>query len=328
MKPPKSKRLLYRVSHLCMLLNFIALVVTGVMRFTQPFSIAVTRVHMLCGLAVTVLIGFHIIGRLRQMKTMVKGRQGVNYAPVILSIVLTGLYLSAAWYAWPVAKQIVDLSYEARYKKEIFRTSQNVIGSEENTSLNAFKLTSEQASLSVEIDWSDMGSSADTDVAIWVETKSGSMIETMFLTSGLKYTEKIKRREGEPMRGDILPVWRNRYTAICGVDPDGKLDALSGPTKNHKFDLSNNLSSGEAFTVFVEINAKNDDQSSVIYAALIDPESPNAYTLLSILGTGKDAKYSGAINYNLDDLTTAKQLVDKILIHTIWDRKVEEDTEE
>lgn len=215
---------------------------------------------------------------------------------------------------------MVDLSYESRHKKEIFRASQNIIASDENTTLSSFKLTSEKASLAVDIDWSELGSKSDTDVAIWVETKSGSMIETMFLSNGLHYSEKIKRQSGEPMRGDLLPVWRNRYTAICGIDPDGQLDALSGPTKNHKFDLSNNLSSGEAFSVFVEINAKDDKQSSVIYAALIDPESPNAYTLLSILGSGKGAKYSGAINYDLNDLTSAKLLVDKILIHTVWEK--------
>lgn len=312
---------LYRVGHLCMLLNFIALVVTGVMRFTQPFSIAVTRVHMLCGFAITLLVAFHIIGRLRQMKSMVKSGNGNHYSSLIISLVLTGLYWSAAWFAWPGAKQVVDLSYESRHRKEIFRAKENIISSENEAATYVFKLTSEQASLSVEIDWTKLGIDSETDVAIWVETKSGAMIETFFLSNGLKYSEKLSHKEGEPRRGDILPVWRNRYTAICGIDPEGKLDALSGPTKNHKFDLNNNLSSSESFSVFVEINAAGDDQPSVIYAALIEPESNNPYTLLTLLGTGKDAKLSGAIHYELDDITTAKQIVEKILVHTKWENE-------
>jgi len=301
-----------------MLLNFIALVATGVMRFSQPFSIAVTRVHMLCGFAITLLVFFHIIGRLRQMKHMVKSRNGSHYPSLVISLVLTGLYWSAAWFAWPGAQQVVDLSYESRYRKEIFRAKQDVISADSEATTYAFKLTSEQASLSVEIDWTSLGIASDTDVAIWVETKAGAMIETFFLSNGLRYSEKLSHKEGEPRRGDVLPVWRNRYTAICGIDPDGKLDALSGPTKNHHFDLENNLSNGDAFSVFVEINAAGDEQPSAIYAAMIEPDSENPYTLLTLLGTGKDAKLSGAMDYDLSQLTTAKQLVEKILVHTRW----------
>ena len=68
----------------------------------------------------------------------------------------------------------------------------------------------------------------------------------------------------------------------------------------------------------IEINAANDDQPSVLYVALIDPESPNSYTLLSLLGTGEGAFKSGSINYELDDLTSAKNLVEKILVHAEW----------
>ena len=309
---------LYRVSHLCMLLNFIVLVITGVMRFTLPFSIEVTRVHMLSGFAITVLIGFHIFGRLRQMKLMVKSRDGVNYTPVILTLVLCGVYWSAAWYAWPGAKQIVDLSYESRHKNEIFRERNNVVGNTAADTVQTFKLATEKSSIDVTLVWTELGEKSDKSVAIWVETKSGSMIETLFISESLRFSEDAAWEGEQVKRGRVLPIWRNRYTAICGIGPDGIYDAISGPTKNHKFDLENNLTSQDAFAVYVEINAANDDQPSVLYVALIDPESSNPYTLLSLLGTGEDAFKSGAINYELGDLTTARELVEKILVHTRW----------
>ena len=309
---------LYRVSHLCMLLNFIALVVTGVMRFTLPFSIAVTRVHMLCGFAITVLIGFHIFGRIRQMKSMVKGRDGLNYTPVILSLVLSGVYWSAAWYAWPVAKQMVDLSYESRHKNEIFRQRDNVVGNTAEDSVHMFKLATEKSSIDVTLDWTELGANANKSVAIWVETKTGSMIETLFISESLRFSEDTNWEDEQVKRGKILPIWRNRYTAICGIGPDGIYDAISGPTKNHQFDLKNNLSAQDAFAVYVDINAANDDQPSVLYVALIDPESSNPYTLLSLLGTGEGAFKSGSINYELSDLTSSRNLVEKILVHTKW----------
>lgn len=317
----QNQSTLYRVGNFCMLLNFIALVVTGAMRFTQPFNIAVTRVHMLCGFAITLLISLHIIGRLRQLRRMVKTKNGFHYVPLLLSVVLCGVYWSAAWYAWPGAKQMVGLSYESRHKKEIFRAHENIVSSDKNSSVHAFKLASENVSLDIELDWSQLGIDANTDVAIWAETKSGSMIETFFLSNDLNYSEKLSHRSGKPTRGDLLPVWRNRYTAISGIDPDGNLDAISGPTKNHKFDLNSNLNKRETFSVFVEVNAADDKQPSIIYAAMIDPESTNPYTLLSLLGTGKDAKISGAINYDLSELTTSKHLIDKILVHTIWGKE-------
>ncbi len=309
---------LYRVGHLCMLLNFIALVVTGVMRFTQPFSIAVTRVHMLCGFAITLLVAFHIIGRLRQMKSMVKSRNGSHYPSLIISLVLTGLYWSAAWFAWPGAKEVVNLSYEARHKNEIFRERENVLGGITDSSVHTFKLSTENSSLDVTLDWTELGVNSEKSIAIWVETKSGSMIETFYVSENLRFSDDSRWEGAEAKRGEVLPIWRNRYTAICGIGPDGVYDAISGPTKNHKFDLSNNLTNREAFVVYVEINAANDNEPSVLYVAMIDPESNNPYTLLSLLGTGEGAFKSGSINYELGNLTTAKQLVEKILVHTVW----------
>ncbi|MGJ8657750.1 MAG: hypothetical protein ACSHX6_14980 [Akkermansiaceae bacterium] len=310
---------LYRVGHLCMLLNFIALVVTGVMRFTLPFSIAVTRVHMLCGFAISLLVAFHIIGRLRQMKSMVKSRSGSHYPSLIISLVLTGFYWSAAWFAWPGARQVVDLSYEARHKNEIFRERENVVGSVADSSVHTFKLSTEDSSVDVTIDWTELGVNSEKSIAIWVETKSGSMIETFHVSESLRFSDDARWEGAEVKRGEVLPIWRNRYTAICGIGPDGVYDAISGPTKNHKFDLKNNLTSREEFVVFVEINAANDNEPSVIYVAMIEPESNNPYTLLSLLGTGEGAFKSGSINYELGSLTTAKQLVEKILVHTVWD---------
>ncbi len=252
------------------------------------------------------------------MKSMVKSRDGVNYTPVILSLVLCGIYWSAAWYAWPVAKQMVDLSYESRHKNEIFRQRDNVVGNTAEDSVHTFKLATEKSSIDVMLDWTELGENANKSVAIWVETKSGSMIETLFISESLRFSEDAAWEDEQVKRGKILPIWRNRYTSICGIGPDGIYDAISGPTKNHKFDLENNLKAQDAFAVYVEINAANDDQPSVLYVALIDPESSNPYTLLSLLGTGEDAFKSGSINYKLSDLTSSRNLVEKILVHTNW----------
>ncbi len=311
---------LYRVSHLSMLLNFIMLVITGVMRFVLPFSLTVTRVHILCGFAITVLIGFHIIGRLKQMRTMVKGRDGFHHTPVILTLVICGVYWSAAWFAWPGAKEIVNLSYESRNKNIILRERENIVGNAMKDSVYTFKLATEKSSVDVVLDWTPAGIDSRKSIAIWAETKSGSMIETLYVSEDLRFSEDTAWEGQQIKRGEILPIWRNRYTAVSGIGPDGLQDAVSGPTKNHQFDLKNNLTGGEAFAIYVEINAADDEQPSVLYVALIDPESTNSYTLLSLLGTGEGAFKSGEINYELEKISSAKGLVEKILVHSRWEK--------
>ena len=320
------KKTLYRVMHLCMVLNFFALVITGVMRFTLPFSIAVTRLHIISGFIITILIGIHIFQRLKSLKQICKPRSKKDvkpsltvYLPIVYACVLSAVTWAAAWWAWPGAKQIVDLSYESQNHNLIFRERDNVVGKVTDSKVHTFKLLTENAGIDVQLDWlKKEDPDAPYAVAIWAETKAEQLIETLHLSEPLKFKEFTNWENSKKNRGQILPIWRNRYTTVSGVNPDGQEELQSGPTKNHQFDLETKLSAKESFNLYVEINAPNDDQPSVLYVAVIDPERPNPYTLLTLLATGEGAYKSGEMNFELDKLTTAKQLIDKILVKTVW----------
>jgi len=276
---------------------------------------------MLSGLAMTVLTGIHIVGRFRSMVVIIKPRNKQyrgrkSWLTPLSALVLCVLFWSAAWAGWPGASHVVGLSYESRHRKEIVREGGNVASVESANLTQTTKLTSEGASLVISIDWKKQANKA---VAIWAETKSGSIIETLYLSEALRFSDSHQWEAKDQGRGDILPIWRNRYTAICGVSPDGQVDLTTGPTKNHKFDLDSTLEGGESdFVIFVEVNGEADGLPSLIYAAQIESALPSPYVLLSLIGTSDGSVDDGELNYDVDGVSRDAEYVDKILVKTKW----------
>jgi hypothetical protein len=54
----------------------------------------------------------------------------------------------------------------------------------------------------------------------------------------------------------------------------------------------------------------------LLYTAYIEPDSDQPYALLELTGHGGGAETSGAIQYDLDAFTDAKQLIDLLLVKT------------
>ena len=152
------------------------------------------------------------------------------------------------------------------------------------------------------------------------------MIETLYLDQSLAYASAPKWGGSPTPRQRILPIWRHRYTMVSGLDPLGEVDAVTAATPDHSFTLDDYLVVGEgkSFILCVEVNAPRDPndrypdphigQPSLLYTAFIEPESENFYALLELTGHGGGAEESGAIQYVLGGFTTAKELLDLLLV--------------
>ena len=89
---------------------------------------------------------------------------------------------------------------------------------------------------------------------------------------------------------------------------------------------------GEPFTIFVEINSPNDPnksysdthigQPSILYSVYIDPKEPQKYYIAELTGHGGDGKVDGGIHYDTEPLTTAKEILDLVLIKHLFGPKV------
>lgn len=291
---------------------------TGTLRFFIPFTIELSRLHIFAGAATGILILIHIIDRIRLLKLKFKPRGGKKSwgLPVVTLLACAAFWL-AAWYGTPGVSHLMNFSYEQRNHAAIFRTQNNVATKDLGPFLRTVKLSSTGASIDLELLWSkDPQGSA---VAIWAETKAGSIIETLYLTGSLKYSESLSWENRTARRGEILPVWRHRYTAVCGVDPFGEVDLISQPTVNHQWLLDQKLDdANEGFVIFVEVNLPGDNAPSLIYATNIEPENPNPYTLLNLLAHSGGSEKDGELNYDLTKIPPTTNPIERILIKTQW----------
>ncbi|MEM7313920.1 MAG: hypothetical protein AAF497_12285 [Planctomycetota bacterium] len=167
-------------------------------------------------------------------------------------------------------------------------------------------------------------------VAVWAETTTGAIIETLYLDQAIAWTERPVWNGKETPRNQILPIWRHRYTMVSGIDPDGKVDTFTSATPTHSFSLDNYLTTSDAksFILCVEVNASGDPnetysdshigQPSLLYTALVEPANQPGYVLLELTGHGGGSEKSGAIQYDLESFTTATSLVELLLARTEW----------
>ena len=307
-----------RILYIALLFQFLVLLGTGALRFFVPFSMELSRLHICSGVATGVLILLHIIDRLRLLKLKFKPRDGNRrWLLPVSTLIVCILFWLAAWYGTAGVSQFMKLSYEQRNHAAIFRTQDNVARFENEALLRTVKLSSTGASVDIELLWKK--SPKGSAVAIWAETKSGSIIETLYLTGSLKYSDSHPWEGDIARRGAILPIWRHRYTAVCGIDPFGEIDLISQPTINHQWLLDQKLDEAkEGFVLYVEVNLPGDDAPSMIYAANIEPEKTNPYTLLDLLAHSGGSNKDGELNYEIEEYAREKNMVDRIMVRTRW----------
>lgn len=334
---------------------FFTLVVTGLMRFFLPFSLVTTRIHIISGFVVLTLVGLHLISRASYFKSIIRSASNVNGKGKHISHVtllnVAGLWIflfTTSLWGLPPASQIIDASYESRYSATIFRSDPQTVYKPVKEGMRLKRMTDSDASLLVQLDWS--AKYLDTygqknnpflksrpQIAIWAESETGSLIETLFLSEASAFSETFKWAGHQQRRVDILPIWRNRFTLTMGIGPDGESTAFfSGATPDHSFSIHNYLKTvSKPFYLYVEINAPTDPnkyfnsqhdsdypgytnpgvgQPSVLYGAYIEPNREKQYLLLDLVGHGGSNNSEGNIHYNMEPLTSAKKLVEKILV--------------
>jgi hypothetical protein len=315
-----------------LLFSFLTLAATGVMAFVRPFSLVSTRVHIVFGLVSLVLVGLHLASRVgyfrSQIRASVAQRAGIR-RPVLLGIAGGWLLLLViALRGWEPSQLLIDQSYEARRRAEIVRTSSLVGFQDPRTHRRLIARAPggrADVALSLTIRFGE-GFAVPPSAAVWAETTTGAMIETLYLDESLAFSDTPMWGGKRTPRHHILPLWRHRYTLVSGIDPTGEVDAFSAATPTHSFTLDDYLELGEdrSFVLCVEVNAPGDlnqqfpdphvGQPSLLYTAYLELDSDQPYALLELTGHGGGARDSGAIHYDFDGITTAKNLIDLLLV--------------
>ena len=313
-----------------LLFSFSALSVTGVLAYLRPFSITVTQFHIIAGFVTLVLVLMHLLARLPYFKNRItKGSQGASLRlQVILFGTVFGFLVYGSVSSIPPASWLIDNSYEHRNSSQIVRSS-SLVGFEEPAPHRKWIVRGSQddngSGLSIYLSFQEELNPMPS-IAVWAESTTGSMIETLFLEQSLAYSEVPLWEDYKTQRSHILPLWRHRYTLLSGIKPSGEVDAVSGATESHQFALDPYFEKGKGneFILCVEINAPEDitekfsdpilGQPSLLYTSLIDVDREDPYYLFELTGHGGgDALETGNVQYDLDLIDTAKEMKDLFL---------------
>ena len=207
-----------------LLFAFIGLIVTGVMAFALPFSITTTRVHIIFGALTLLLVVAHLVSRTRYFSGKLKGKGSARgmVAGVLLGVGLVAVAAVAGW--WPTDAAIA-LGYESRNRSAIVRESPAAGFLDEGSTRWIVREPKEPGlpSLALAIRFPPDAATSPA-VAAWVESTTGTMIETLYLEQDLKYSEQVEWQGVKTERHKLLPIWRHRYTIFSGVEPSGELD--------------------------------------------------------------------------------------------------------
>lgn len=186
--------------------------------------------------------------------------------------------------------------------------------------------------------------------SIWLEDMDGKMIETLFVTQYLATgvyghgplgEGRWDNKPGEAKRPATLPYWLHKR----GIIADGETylptkdkpvaDAITGATPKTDFVLktSSTKELPQKFRVLFEINQtwdwneywhnslypndtdyKSSCQPALVYAVTVDQSKPEIEYYLNPIGHSHYAGRDGELYTDLSTLTTAKEIVGKIVV--------------
>ena len=312
-----------------LLFSFLTLLVTGVLSFFWPFSLVVTRIHIVFGTTTAILVGCHLFSRIAYFKQQIASPAKSSVSPVLLGGILVawvGLLMLSLYNGAPV-DSLIGLGYESTHRGAIVRPHPLSASIQSTSEVNVGrKKDGDTVALSLHgLLRSDGPAPA---LAVWAETPAGTMIETLYVSPEMAYSDQPTWHGESTARARVLPIWRHRYTSVSGVDPDGKIDATSGATEDHRFSLDEYLAvDGGEYVLFLEINAPFDatdawpdphlGQPSVLYSAFVEPSAGSAYVILELTAHSGVGKPAGVSYYDLEAVTTAKDLVEVVFAKSV-----------
>ncbi len=320
-----------------LLLSFLTLVVTGVLAYTIPFSLIVTRLHIVFSVFTILFFLYHLSQKYGYFFKVISKAKKVTMQLLFLLCAIWLLVVIGSVNNITPSNYFIDLSYEGRHQREVLRMSPLSATEISHGVLRNVRLAAESEGTSFDDNPSDKKVALTLEIripevlsvkpaiAIWAESTSGSLIETLYLSPELAYTDQPTWHGYDTERVNILPVWRNKFTLASGLAPNGKIDSTTGATNSHSFSLENYFyTDGGEYIIYMEINAPFDSnadweepvlgQPSLLYSAYVEHDQDIKHALLELTGHGGGGEVSGAIQYDLSSISTATELLNLGLV--------------
>ncbi|MGI5092671.1 DUF2271 domain-containing protein [Treponema socranskii] len=161
--------------------------------------------------------------------------------------------------------------------------------------------------------------------AVWLEDANGNYVRTLYVTQrASKRNWIVGPKTGRP---ESLPVWYHaaKYESAKGAPGNADVDAVTAATPKGGVVFTAEIGDG-TYVIKAEFNTSFDyndfytkknsgvnGQPAVVYKAKI-PADTSGEIELTLAGTGSEDGSDGKIYTDVSHLTTAKTIVDKIII--------------
>lgn len=322
-------------------LSFLVLLVTGLLSYFQVYSRPLATLHTVFGGIFSIGVLFHLTNNFVSLK-----RYGKVKLLLPIIVVLTSLFLGA-YHQLPPFHSIMDFGakLKANSVKEVNHSEYVVLemGREKAIQLSLDLLRSEHY-------WHPQMAIWTEDLqGNYLETVFVSKATAKGLFFGGRSKENFKNFDaqrdatGAFRSVNALPVWSHKR----GVLYDNGMyvptrnnplpDAITGATLVDSFKLLTSVPYSNAFVLKIEINVAFDDneyyseydfpddtvfhngtgqlgQPSIIFETTIDMSDGKNYYLMELAGHGHHSGQTGQIYTDLSTLTTAKQIVERIVV--------------
>ena len=340
-KPGQSRAII----SVFMLLGFATLLVTGLLSYGLRYSSLLSAIHTIFGLTFIAFGVFHLRNNLRPIGMYLK--QVVARRWFVVGLLMVPATVVGVMLAVPPFQTITDIGYALKELRPIDRKATEVLTTRYDIKGRALSIEVKAGEHYTGLGPEVFGVQLTTvpQMAIWVEDTRGNYLETLYVTkrgaTGTYLADLLGKTEVR--RPEALPHWSHQRGVAA---PDGLFvpskatplaDAITGATPLYNYNVNTTLESKEQkIVVKMEVNrsfdyndtytrtAFPDDpiysgsghsaQPSLIYAVEVDLNNADRYSIMSLLGRGHHSGQHGEIITDLSGVTTAKQLVDRVIV--------------
>ncbi len=321
--------------------GFVFLSISGILSYFFDYSRPLATVHTVFGLLFTFGVIFHLSNNWKPLHNYSRSK-----ITLLILMMIISLFIAALFQFSPL-QSFMDFgaSQKANSKKSMNLSEYEVLtmNSNKDILISIDLLRSEhywhpQIAVWVE---DTLGNYIES---IYVsKTTAKGLFFGGRTKNNFKEFDVKKDGDGEFRRVNALPVWSHKRGII---DEDGWYvpsnknplpDAISGATFADNFRLISSIDGIDKFKLLIEINVAFDDneyfseydfpddeifhngtgqlgQPSIIYESEIDVNDGNDYYLMKLIGHGHHSGQTGEILTDLSRLTTAKQIVERIVV--------------
>ncbi|MCK0107884.1 hypothetical protein MWU58_01130 [Flavobacteriaceae bacterium S0825] len=330
-----------------LLILLLVLIGSGILMYFLPFKKYIASLHTFFALLFMLAMVFHIINNKLPLKNYIFGKRLSKFKKLQSPlIIIAGIILTlGVYFELPILNKLYAFGNQIRNEQ---------LGKKEvNFDYQIIDLKKPEGDKLVSVELKKGSAFQYPLFAIWIEDIHGNYIQTLYISRVISSSTfdfgKKKDGQWEPAtirRPEALPYWSHKRGVkaedglYMPLGNSNDIDVVSGatPTGNFIINSSINISKGN-YKILVELNQSYDwneyytkdkfpedkiysgsgqvGQPSLIYSTEISSNDfdVNTYKLMKLIGHGHYSGKDGELYKDLSQVTSAKQIADRIIIH-------------